>query len=181
MKTIAQAGLPGLSPCDEEFLLRTLRSLSTLPRRGDDDLSAELRTKHWCRDFGGYPNSAITFLHDTVRRECRFFPSPKECFDILARWERNDKPARDRNYARNRVAMELRVRFDEAMSALSSRRLSQEEIDALPDRWKAIAAERCLLWALRDGTYVVRNSMTSPDDREDEIRRVGELREAGLL
>lgn len=171
VQEIARADLPRLSPCEADYLLGIVRSLSTMPRRADDDLSGELRLAHFKRDFGHYPRAAITFLHDTVRRECTFYPSPKECFEILDRWQRNDGAYKARELARQRVANERMARHADAMKSLEQRSLSQTEIDALPTNWKLQAVERGCLWRWPDGRFTVRKDTATMTEEEREANR----------
>ncbi len=132
------------------------RNLSTMPRRADDAVSGEVRIALFLRDFAGYSKAAMNFLHDTARRELRFFPSPKECFDILDRWERCDGPSVARRLARQRAKAELTARHNEALQALRERSLDQAAIDALPDHWKRQGEVLGYLRLWPDGRYSAR-------------------------
>ena len=127
-----------------------------LPRRGDDDTTGELRVEIYQRMLGHFPNAAIRFLSATALAELEWFPTPKQCLDILGRWKRNDEPVQSRARAAAMVRDEHRARFDEIMGALERREIDDNEIGALPPRIVKIAAERGYLRLNDDGFYCVR-------------------------
>ncbi|WP_221226107.1 hypothetical protein [Novosphingobium fluoreni] len=88
-------------------------------------------------------------------RTCKFFPSTSECQAILSSWKRNDRAFRNRVLARQAVARELQARFDETMVALAERKMTQDEVDRLPEGVKRIAMERGYL-RLDQGTFLIR-------------------------
>lgn len=156
VEVIANSPLPALSRCDDGHFLKCMRSLAILPKRADSETSGELRTALYQRMLGHLSHDAISFLTENALATCQWFPTIAECNTIVARWQRNDAAVQRRARAEGRARAERQARFDEAMDALAGRTLDQLAIDALPERWKAIAAERCYLWRHPDGTYTVR-------------------------
>ncbi len=153
---IAQLPAPTLLPASEDHFLKCMRTLTLLPAKQEDDLSAELRIAVWRKHFGSYPAEALSFLTECATLECRFFPSPAECKAILDRWSRTDGPWRAHQLAQLRAIRERQARFDEVMARFRVGEISQAEVDQLPDRWKRIAATQGYL--REDGTYRLRPS-----------------------
>ncbi len=146
LEAVANAPLPRPEPCDPAHFAKCMRSLSLLPSRADDETKGELRLAIYQRMLGNYPNGAISYLVETALAELNWFPSPKQCLDILRGWNAPiTEERRSRDLAANLIAREKRMRFEEAMEALERRELTGEALDALPQRWKLIAVERGFL------------------------------------
>lgn len=150
---IAQLPVPQLPAAPEKHFLQCMRTLRLLPTRGDDDLSGELRLALYRKHFGQQPASALSYLVEQATLTCRFFPTPMECKAILDRWSRTDGPWRAQQFAQVRAAREVQARFDHAMLQLRDGEMTQAQVDALPERWKRIAACQGHLW---EGTYQLR-------------------------
>lgn len=150
---IASLPVPVLPAAPEKHFLQCMRTLRLLPTRGDDDLSGELRLALYRKHFGNQPAAALSFLVEHATLNCRFFPTPMECKAILDKWSRTDGPYRAQQYAQLRASREVQARFDATMRQLRDGELSQVQVDALPERWKRIAACQGLLW---EGTYKLR-------------------------
>ena len=73
--------------------------------------------------------------------------------------------------AQRLIERERSLRFADAIAALVARTMPQDQIDALPEQWKAIAAERCLLWRWPDGRYTPRADMERLDEDEAAAER----------
>jgi hypothetical protein len=150
---LAHLPVPQLPPAPEKHFLQCMRTLRLLPTRGDDDLSGELRLALYRKHFGSMPAAALSYLVEQATLTCRFFPTPMECKAILDRWSRTDGPWRAQQYAQLRASREVQARFDATMQRLRDGDVTQAEVDALPERWKSIAA--CQGY-LHDGTYKLR-------------------------
>ena len=147
VKAIAAAPLPTLPAADKQHFARALRALdAALPKRHSDDVSGDLMAEVYARRLGHFPNAAISYLFNTAIDRCKWFPTVAECLEILEGWKRSDKVTRRRGTARRIVEGEMEQRLSEAMEALEKQRLSQDEINDLPERFRKIAVERCLLW-----------------------------------
>lgn len=154
--TVANSSLPVLPACDPEEFIKLMRSLTVLPSRGDDERKGRLRLSIYHRLIGHHPREAIAFMVERVLTTLEWFPSPKQCLDILAQWTRRDDAVRDQARAAAHVRHEMRARFDTTMRALELRELDQTAIDALPRAMRAIGAERGLLRLHDDGIYRAR-------------------------
>lgn len=155
VEALAKSPLPALPACDENHFLKSMRALSLLPRKADDELKGELRVALYQRMIGHHPREAISFLVEQALAECDWFPTPAQCIAIIGRWRRSDDPVRLRNVAQSRARAELQFRFDEILTRLESRSMNQAEIDALPDRMKRIGEERGFL-RIVDGRFIIR-------------------------
>ena len=154
--------LPALPACDTRHFDQCMRVLrAALPSQNADDLSGELLVAAYRRKLGHMPAEQISFIADQALEECRWFPAIAECMDIAKRWERDDAAVRERNLALASVRWEKQHRMEEAMAAIRSGVMSEDEINAMPDRWISIAETRGLLM-MRDGKYVVRPSALTP-------------------
>lgn len=162
VQTVANSPLPVLPACDDDHFLKSMRALSMLPRKADDELKGELRVALYRRMIGHHPREAISFLVERALAECDWFPTPAQCVTILTRWQRADDPVRLRNIAQSRARAELQFRFDETMESLRLRELDQDAIDSLSDYWKRIAEERGYL-RIVDGQFVVRIEPPRPE------------------
>ena len=152
LEAVANTPLPRREPCDPAHFAKCMRSLSLLPSRADDETKGELRLAIYQRMLGNYPNGAISYLVERALAELNWFPSPKQCLDILADWrEPITEERRRRDLAINLIAGEKRMRFEDAMEALERRELSGAELEALPQRWKLIAVERGFLRDTHEG------------------------------
>lgn len=143
LEAVANAPLPRPEPCDPSHFAKCMRSLSLLPSRADDETKGELRLAIYQRMLGNYPNAAISYLVERALAELNWFPSPKQCLDILVDWrEPISNERRWRDLAINMIECEKRLRFEDAMAAMERRELDGAALEALPQRWKLIAVER---------------------------------------
>jgi len=133
-----------------------MRTLSTMNSRVDDDDTGKLRSAVLRRVIGHYPREAIAYMVERAITTLDWFPSPKQCLDILAGWKRNDGAVQRQASATRMVRAERQARFDDIMRALERRELDQAAIDALPPRMREIGAERGFLRRHDDGAYRVR-------------------------
>lgn len=168
MRELAVCPLPPMRECDEGSFLEAMATMqASLPRRSSDQITAEIQVATYRKIIGTHPKVAIEFLAATAIREQQWFPTPKECLDILARWERADGWTRKRSAVRQRIGSELEARMAETMAALTGGPLDPAEIDAIPDRWKAIAETRGLLRKWPDGSF----TQILPFDPADETAK----------
>jgi hypothetical protein len=156
MTNLASSPLPPLPRCDDDHFEKSMRAMSILPRRADDEVKGELRLHLYRRMIGHFPKEALSFLAEQSLATLDWFPSPKQCLDILARWTRNDEALQRQAAARRMVRAETRARFEDTMRALERREFDQAAIDALPEHIRSIGAERGFLRLHDDGVYRAR-------------------------
>lgn len=155
-QNLASLPLSPLPRCDDDHFEKSMRALAILPRKAEDDVRGELRFALYRRMIGHATKDAISFMVETALSELEWFPSPKQCLDILARWQRNDGEVQRRASAATMVRDEQRARFDDTLAAMERRELDQAAIDALPRRMRSIGAERGFLRLHDDGVYRAR-------------------------
>lgn len=155
-EALANSPLPALPPCDDGKFNQFMRTLATLARRASDDDKGELLVAIYRRMLGHYPRDALAFMVETAIVECDWFPSVKQCLEILSRWKRNDGDVQSRSRAAVIVREEHRARFDEIMGALERREIDDNELGTLSIRMLKIAAERGYVRLNDDGFYRVR-------------------------
>lgn len=158
MERVANLPLVAPAPCDAAEFAKLMRSLSILPSRSDDDLTGKLRLNIYHRMMGQYPRSAIAYMVETALATLDWFPTPKQCLEILSGWL--DRDAVEHKHrtamAASAVRQERQARLGEVLDALDRRALDQEKIDALPDQVKVIGSERGFLRLHDDGIYRAR-------------------------
>jgi hypothetical protein len=173
VETLANAPLPALPSCGPDHFTKCMRALATLPRQHSDEIKGEMQFTLYRKMLGSFPEQALSFLCETALLECDWFPTIKQCRDIIGRWNRSDQPVLDQARAEYLARAERQTRFDEAMARLVGGDADQAEIDAMPDRWKQIAETRSLLWRHEDGSYSLRlapqASLGTPPTSLDEI------------
>lgn len=156
-RQIAVAPLPVLVACSEQQFDECLRILlANLPKRNSDDLSGDLLITAYSGKLGGFSREQIGYLTDQALERCEWFPTIKQCLSIIAEWKRDDDALRLQERAKSMVLWERQARFDEMMGRLAAGAVGQDEIDALPDQWKAVGETRSYLRREDDGRYVSR-------------------------
>lgn len=153
---IAESPPPALLPCDGEEFTKLILTMSTMARRADDEATGKLRLAILRRVIGHHPREAIAYLVEKAITTLEWFPSPKQCLDILAGWKRSDEAVQRQASAIRLVRAERQARFDEIMHRLEQRQLDQAAIDALSDKIRIVAAERGFLRLHDDGVYRAR-------------------------
>ncbi|MGR4893358.1 hypothetical protein ACIPPQ_20225 [Sphingopyxis sp. LARHCG72] len=145
-------------PCDAADFAKLMRSLSILPSRADDEVTGKLRLSIYHRMMGQYPRAAIAFMVEEAMKRFDWFPTPRQCLDILADWRDHDAVVHKHRtvMAASAVRQERQARLGDIMESLDRRELDQGQIDALPDQVKQIAAERGFLRLYDDGVYRAR-------------------------
>ncbi|WP_310530702.1 hypothetical protein [Novosphingobium sp.] len=166
--------LPAEQTCDEAHLAACMKSLDILPRRADDT-GGMLRLKLYQRKLGGYSNDALSFLTSKALEQCHWFPTIAECLNILAGFPNREVATDRRDTAKVLIRREANARMDDDLGLLKNRRMSQEQIDALPEFTKRVATERCTLWACKDGTHIARQFAPLDDETRAEIEKRGGL------
>jgi hypothetical protein len=140
-------------PVETRELSRQLQFIaSTLPSKNTDEHTGQMRTAVYARILGGYPKEALSYMTQRACRELNWFPTPKQCLDILADYR---PPATRKDRALKICADHVEARFAAFNDSLRTGDVTQATIDAAPDRWKRIAYERGLLKRDGDG-YVAR-------------------------
>ena len=168
---IADAPLPAPERADDDHFAKCLRSMAILPYRADDEIGGKLRHRLYAAKLQGYSNEALSFLVSKALDQCQWFPTIAECLAILRTWPNRDVADSRRRRADHLIGWEWQKRMDEAMEALAKRTMPQGEIDALPAKWKRIAADKGYLWVWPDGRFTTRVDVLSlPEDQREAER-----------
>lgn len=180
---LANCQLPASQPCGDVHFVQCLKSLDILPRRQDDGDGGRLKVKLYQRHLAGFSEEAMSYLAFHATRHCDWFPTIAECFRILAAWPNRERDDQRRCRARALAQNEYQVRQEQVLELLRQRALDQDAIDDLSDHIKRIAAEKCYLHALTDGTYRIRPDFfdLAPEEAEAHRALVRQWTEEGLL
>jgi len=139
-RQIVDAGPPQLPEPNPEYFAKCLRTLlAVLPRRASDELSGELLVSAYRRKLGGMPDAQIAFLSNRVLERCEWFPTIAECMSIASEWQREDRPMREYRYASLALQNDANERYRQLMADIAARKLTQAQIDKLPERLKQAA------------------------------------------
>lgn len=171
--------LPQVQPASDEHYERCMKAMDAmLPMRRVSEATGELMWRIYQRKLGMLSEAALTFLSSTAIDECEWFPTVAECKRILERFVEPQNPmVAVRSLAAARLERDNQDRFTDAMADLERRALDQTAIDALPEKWKAIAAEKCFLWRWPDGRFTRRADMErlSEDAQAAERERLADM------
>lgn len=169
---IANCRLPIVEPCSEDQFDKMMRSLSILPRKGDDEVTGKLRHGLYLRKLGGFSDEAIGHLCSKALETCKFFPTISECLAILKGWDNRHLSITAREKARVAVRNERQFRMEETMTALCRGDLDGDQIAALPEGIRRIALTRALIWDDGDGKYRPRPDPVLAEMREGAQKRM---------
>lgn len=159
----ASSPLPALAASDDQHFAKCMRTLSILPSRADDDVTGKLRLALYQRKLGAYPADALSFMVSELLDTQDWFPSIHQCLTAIRRWARNDEAVKVKARAAILAGRERQIRLDETMARLSRGELEQDEIDAMPGRWKRIAEEAGYLREVAEGIFASRIERPSAD------------------
>lgn len=171
LRMVANSPLPAEQRCDDDWFAKCMKSLDILPKRQDDALGGQLKFGLYKRHLGGFSNDALSYLTMQATKTCHWFPTIAECLDLLKAWPNRSRDVERQEKAAHLIRRELNIRMDEAVAAMARRELGQDEIDALPDLTKRVAAEKGYLWKWPDGRFTVRLDLDRLDEEAREAER----------
>ena len=122
---------------------------ATLPSKNVDVEAGRQRVTVYASILGGQSYEAIEYLVRTACATLDWFPTPKQCLEIIAGYR---APATEQETA----LLVCRCFAEEAFDTWIENVRDGQEIGDAPDRWKRIAVERGVLRLLLDGDYAVR-------------------------
>ena len=155
LKAWAEAQDDRPAPASVTQLARHLEYLAaTLPRQGTDEETGEKRTAVYARILGGYSNDALAYMARKACETLNWFPTPKQCLDILQGYR---APTSEKDQALSLCHRFQQGRFEEFVADLQADRATQDDVDAAPLQWRKIAMERGhLRWIEEQQRYVIR-------------------------
>lgn len=137
---MALAHHDGFIPATSQEIAKQLEFIaSTLPSKNIDEASGQKRFAVFVRILGGYSKPAISYMTERVCRELNWFPTPKQCLDILADYHAPESlPQRAIRKCQNFAQKQL----EGFMETLAAAEVGQSYIDEQPERWQRIAEEK---------------------------------------
>ena len=147
---LLHARLFGVAPAQVarhiEFLAATLPSLA------QDFESGAKRMAVYAKILGEFSDNALAYMSREAIRRLDWFPTPHQCLQILAEYRETTQ----REQALRLVHNWASSKFHAWIDGIRADAVSQADIDGAPDQWKRVAAERCILRRMDDGSYTVR-------------------------
>ena len=71
-------------PVETKELAKQLQFIeATLPSKNTDEQSGQMRTAVYARILGGYTKEALSYMTERVCKELDWFPTPRQCLQIL--------------------------------------------------------------------------------------------------
>lgn len=126
---------------------------ATLPSKAVDDDAGKMRVAVYSRLFEGYSNEALAYMARIACERCDWFPTPRQCLDILANYR---SPTSDREIALGYCHDFTQRHFEFWLSRISDGTADQATIMEPPEQWRRIAVERGYLRFVPPDRYVVR-------------------------
>lgn len=121
---------------------------ATLPYKNVDEVSGKMRFTVYVQLLRSYSNAALSYMVERVCRERDWFPTPRQCIEIL----KDYRPSlSDREQVLVRVSKREEQIFDQFLKALGAGPVDQSYIDLQPERWKRIAVEKGYLRYTENG------------------------------
>lgn len=175
----ARSTPPALARTDRDHILQFIKLMSDMPRKDADQDTGEVKKENIVFHLERLPRACLNWMRGEVHIRFTFFPSIKELLDLAKEWRRNDDAVLARSKAAVMVRRERETRMDEARYALRHGRMLQEEIDALPERWKQIFEAESLLRLHDDGGYTLRRR-DEPEASDENLEQIQERMKAAF-
>lgn len=118
-----------------------------------------MRAAVYAAILSDFTNDALAFM---ARRACEtldWFPTPRQCLEILREWQ---EPVSAKERANSLCLSYWQGRFDQFVTALEDGSATMFDVEKAPDRWRRIAEDRGLLRRMDDGSYVIRAKWQGP-------------------
>lgn len=150
VKAIAYRTVPQMPSCTDDQFAKYIRIMQTeLKSRPEDEQSGKILLRVYHSRLGHHPAEAIQYLAQRCVDTMIFFPTVKECHDVLEGWV--NPMAKPSDIAMRIVYRQAEHRLEDFRATLRNGTATQPEVDALPERWRAILMEQGFLRF--DGEY----------------------------
>jgi hypothetical protein len=127
---------------------------AAIPGRAMDEESGKKRVAVYSSILADFSNDALSYLARKACETCDWFPTPRQCLEILRKYR---PPASDRDKALMLYHRFWDGRFEEFMATLRSGTATERDIATAPRQWRAIAMEQGYLrWIDDEKRYVIR-------------------------
>jgi len=152
----AEATMPVAEPASLLQITTRLEHLDAMfPRQQQSDKSGEMRTAGYLALLVDYSDDALRFMVRECSRRFNWFPTIKQCLDILAEYR---EPQSEQAVA----LIECRRFAADAFDQWIVNVRDAQEIGDVPEQWLRIAVERGILRMLEDGSHVIRARYHGP-------------------
>lgn len=133
--------------------------IMALPQQSSDELTGHFKVEGFVHVLRDLPEPQIDFMIDEVLRTCEWLPSPAKTLKIANNWKRVDEPAQARAIAAHKARDERQARLDDDRAALLGGPVTQDWVDALPERHAEILETEGFLYRCREcGSHTQRRS-----------------------
>ncbi|OHC93922.1 MAG: hypothetical protein A3H25_02875 [Sphingomonadales bacterium RIFCSPLOWO2_12_FULL_63_15] len=132
---------------------------ATLPSKNLDDTTGKMRFAVYSSILGDFSNEALAYMARRACAELDWFPTPRQCLDILRDYR---EPATDRDKALMLCHRFWQGRFEDFIAALKADTATDDDVAAVPETWRKIAMEQGYLrWIADDQVYAIRRKVLS--------------------
>lgn len=159
MDKLANSPAPALPRTDRAHIMQFMKLISDMPRAKADATTGMVKIENMVEHLGHLPRPCLEWMRRQVHVRFDWMPTIKQLLDLASEWKRDDEPLRVRIKAAVIARNERQSRLNEQRNALRSGVVSQDWVDALPERNAAILETEGLLYACRDcGSFTQRQS-----------------------
>ena len=146
-------------PASQEQLTRHLEFMhAALPSQQKDAETGRKRAAVYASLLAGNSDEALAFMARTACATLDWFPTPRQCLDLLAKYQRPPAPQTE--------ALRLCQQFTQAQfEGWLERVRGGDHVGDAPPQWLRIAVERDVLRQMDNGTYVSRALYNGPPRR----------------
>ena len=140
-------------------------SLTTLPRRNDDDLTGEVRLRIYQSCLTFVAREQLDWMVQQTVMTCKWFPTIKELIDLADKWVRDDRPAKVKRTAQTLYRRELQIRDrDKWKNRAEVKPLTQADVDG----WAPPFRDSLISMGLRCGAVIEVDGkiLISPEEQE---------------
>jgi hypothetical protein len=132
---------------------------ATLPSRAQDDDTGKMRFAVYSSILSEFSNDALAFMARKACERLDWFPTPKQCLDILRDYP---QPGSEKERALALCHRFWQGKFEDWIALIASGDATQGHVDSVNSRWQAIAMEQGYLrWIPERQAFVIRRKVLS--------------------
>lgn len=146
---------PPVSATEDDLIYYIEIMASVLPSKNVDMEAGARRVVAYAALLGTYSADALALMATEACRRLRWFPTPRDCLDILAEYR---PPVSDQETALRLCQDYTTEQFDRWFANVSA----GQPIGDVPEQWQRIAVERGVLRRLPGGPIVIRAKYHGP-------------------
>lgn len=130
---------------------------ATLPSRAQDDETGKMRFAVYSSILCEFSNDALAFMARKACATLDWFPTPKQCLDLLREYP---QPGSEKERVLALCHRFWQGKFEGWIALIASGEATQADIDSVGQRWQAIAMEKGYLrWIEDEQRYVIRRAV----------------------